>query len=112
MTVLLSCSMNSLASEVDTISSTGVHSSDSVLVAYNDLRKVNGKLIELKYEKEINNNLKEIIRNDSNAVRSLTNSLRSSELECSKRVDKVKRERNISNCISGVAIILLILSIL
>ena len=44
--------MNSLANESDTIPSTGRQ--DSVLIAYDDLRKVNGKLIELEYERNIN----------------------------------------------------------
>jgi len=38
---------------------------DSVLIAYSDLKKANIKLIELKYQKEINANLNNIIFNDS-----------------------------------------------
>ena len=74
MIVLLSCSINLLASN------TGIgckHPStggvvvenntikDSVLVSYNDLRLANSKLIELDYEKKINTNLRSIIVNDS-----------------------------------------------
>ena len=43
MIALLSYSINSLANEGDTIPSTGRQ--DSVLIAYDDLRKVNSKLI-------------------------------------------------------------------
>lgn len=46
--------------------STGdVASLDSVRIAYDDLREVNSKLIELKYEKEKNSRLVHIISNDS-----------------------------------------------
>ena len=47
------------------ILSTGGLDSDSVVVAYNDLRKANAKMIELKYTKEINVKLNNIISNDS-----------------------------------------------
>ena len=54
-----------------TISSTGglTVKSDSVLIAYDDLRKVNAKLVELKYEKEINDSLRSIISNDEIVIR-------------------------------------------
>ena len=42
-----------------------IKDTDSVKVAYSDLRIVNGKLVELKYTKEINSKLKSIIYNDS-----------------------------------------------
>ena len=38
---------------------------DSVLISYDDLRIANSKLIELDYEKKINNKLRSIITNDS-----------------------------------------------
>lgn len=38
---------------------------DSVYIAYNDLRIVNSKLIELEYEKLLNNKFRNIIHNDS-----------------------------------------------
>lgn len=82
MIVLLSCFINSYANDIyinrDIVSScysrylsnrssTGEldNRSDSVLISYNDLKIVNSKLIELKYEKEININLRNIISNDS-----------------------------------------------
>lgn len=39
--------------------------SDSVMIAYDDLRIVNSKLVELDYEKQVNANLRTIITNDS-----------------------------------------------
>lgn len=74
MIVLLSCSINLLASNINMncayLSKGGVVVEDtivkdSVLVSYNDLRLANSKLIELNYEKKINNKLRSIITNDS-----------------------------------------------
>ena len=110
MIVLLSYSMNSLANDGDTIPSTGRQ--DSVLIAYDDLRKVNGKLIELEYEKEINNNLRNIIYNDSIAIDNLKSGIDRISNEANKKVKKAKRERNIAGGIGIVAIVLLVISIL
>lgn len=112
MIVLLSYSTNSLASNVDTISPTGGEKRDSVLIAYDDLRKVNSKLIELEYEKEINKHLNDIITNDSIAISNLNTALSNSENSCNRRVEKANRERNIAGGVSIVTIILLVLSIL
>ena len=71
--------MNSLANDCDTIPSTG--GQDSVLIAYDDLRKVNGKLIELEYEKEINNNLRNIVHNDSIAIDNLKSGINRISIE-------------------------------
>lgn len=70
MIALLGCSINLLANNtnIDSLhSSTGevVPPNDSVLISYDDLKIVNSKLIELNYEKQINNNLRQIIINDS-----------------------------------------------
>lgn len=102
--------MNLLANESDTSSSTGRQ--DSVLIAYNDLRKVNSKLIELEYEKSINERLRVIINNDSIAVNSLRNKLISVHKDYNRDIKKVKRERNIAGGIGFVSIVLLIISIL
>ena len=110
MIALLSYSMNSLASNGDTIPSTGRQ--DSVLIAYDDLRKVNGKLIELEYEKEINNNLRNIIHNDSIAISNLKSGIDRVSADADKRVKKAKKERNIAGGVGIVAIVLLIISIL
>lgn len=110
MIALLSCSMNSLASEADTIPSTG--GQDSVLIAYNDLRKVNGKLIELEYEKSINRHLKVILSNDSIAISGLRDRIYNMDRDCRNTVKQYKRQRNIAGGIGIGAIILLIISIL
>jgi len=110
MTVLLSYSTNLLASEGDTISSTGRQ--DSVLIAYDDLRKVNSKLIELNYEKEINKNLSDIIYNDSIVIDNLKSSIYRISADADKRVKMMKKQRNVATGVGIVSIILLIISIL
>ena len=66
MIVLLSYSTSWCQNDNNTSSSTGglTAKSDSVLIAYDDLRKANAKMVELKYEKEINDSLRSIITND------------------------------------------------
>jgi len=110
MIALLSYSMNSLANNSDTIPSTGRQ--DSVLIAYDDLRKVNSKLVELEYEKEINSNLKNIICNDSIAINALSSKIAKMEREHNKQIKQVKKQRNIAGGIGIISIILLVISIL
>ena len=110
MIALLSYSMNSLANEGDTIPSTGRQ--DSVLIAYDDLRKVNGKLIELEYERNINEHLRTIISNDSIAINNLRNSIYRINSDCERNTKRIKRQRNIAGGIGIGAIILLMISIL
>ena len=110
MIALLSYSMNSLANESDTISSTGRQ--DSVLISYDDLRKVNSKLIELEYERNINEHLRTIISNDSIAINKLRHSIDRINSDCKRTNKNYKRERNIAGGIGIGAIILLIISIL
>lgn len=66
MIALLSCSINLFANDA-AIPSTGErhNSNDSVLISYDDLRIANSKLIQLQYEKEINNELRNVVHNDS-----------------------------------------------
>ena len=110
MIVLLSCSTSWCQNDNATISSTGelTASPDSVLIAFDDLRKANTKLIELSYEKDINKNLRQIIVNDS----VLAEQARQRYILLDRSCKKIKKQRNIAYCSSGVAIILLILSLL
>ena len=110
MIALLSYSINSLANESDTIPSTGRQ--DSVLIAYDDLRKVNGKLIELQYEKEINKNFKNIICNDSIAINALSSKIIGMERKHNKEIKQIKKQRNIAGGIGVISIVLFIISIL
>ena len=106
MIVLLSCSINSLSKPLT--SSTGRIEQDSVTIAISDIRKANAKLIELSYEKDINKNLRQIIVNDS----VLAEQARQRYILLDRSCKKIKKQRNIAYCSSGVAIILLILSLL
>lgn len=106
MIVLLSCSIN-LSSKSIT-SSTGRIEQDSVTIAISDIRKANAKLIELSYEKDINKNLRQIIKNDS----VLAEQARQRYILLDRSCKQIKKQRNIAYCSAGVAILLLILSLL
>lgn len=66
MIALLGCSTSLFADNTNNFP-TGevVEQSDSVMISYDDLRIVNSKLVELEYEKQINNNLRQVVANDS-----------------------------------------------
>ena len=106
MIVLLSCSINSSSKSLT--SSTGRIEQDSVTIAISDIRKANAKLIELSYEKDINKNLRQIIVNDS----VLAEQARQRYILLDRSCKKIKKQRNIAYCGTGVAIVLLILSLL
>lgn len=106
MIVLLSCSINLLSKPLT--SSTGGLEQDSVIVAISDIRKANAKLIELSYEKDINKNLRQIIRNDS----VLAEQARQRYILLDRSCKKVIRQRNVAYCGVGATIILLILSLI
>ena len=78
---------------------------DSVLISYDDLRIVNRKLIQLDYEKQINVNLRTIIKNDSIVIKDykILND------RISKNCKKVVRQRNIA---IGTGVLFFISSIL
>ena len=107
MTVLLSCSMNLSSSGQVANSSTGVLG-DSVKVSINDLRKANIKLIQLDYEKAINNNLRQIIVNDS----VLAEQARQRYILLDRSCKKIKKQRNIGVSAAIGSILLFIISII
>ena len=92
--VLLSCSTSWCQNDNATISSTGelTTSPDSILIAFNDLRKANAKMVELKYEKEINDSLRSIIKNDDIIMRKYSSNVDALK----KQVKQVKRQRNLA----------------
>lgn len=106
MIVLLSCSINLLSKSIT--SSTGRIEQDSVTIAISDIRKANAKLIELSYEKDINKNLRQIIRNDS----ILAEQARQRYILLDRSCKKIKKQRNVAYYSTGVTIVLLILSLL
>ena len=107
MTVLLSCSMNLSSSGQVANSSTGVLG-DSVKISINDLRKANIKLIQLDYEKVINNNLRQIIVNDS----VLAEQARQRYILLDRTCKKIKKQRNIGVGAAIGSILLFIISII
>ena len=94
MIVLLSCSTSWCQNDNATIPSTGelTASPDSVLIAFDDLRKANAKMVELKYEKEINDSLHSIIKNDDIIMRKYSSNVDALK----KQVKQVKRQRNLA----------------
>ena len=94
MIVLLSCSISWCQNDNTTILSTGelIASPDSVLIAFDDLRKANAKMVELKYEKEINDSLRSIIKNDDIIMREYSRNVDALK----KQVKQVKRQRNLA----------------
>lgn len=93
MIVLLSCS-TSWCQNNATISSTGelTASPDSVLISFNDLRKANAKMVELKYQKEINDSLRSIIKNDDLIMREYSSNIDALK----KQITQTKRQRNLA----------------
>ena len=94
MIVLLSCSTSWCQNDNATISSTGelTASPDSVLIAFDDLRKANAKMVELKYQKEINDSLRSIIKNDDIIMREYSRNVDALK----KQITQAKRQRNIA----------------
>ena len=115
MIALLSCSINLYANDYHISSTWEVIKKDSVFISYNDLRTVNCKLIELKYEKETNNILRTIIRNDSLIIDTLTiDNIRliSNVQTLNKSNKKYKKQRNVGFGIGIVGIITTILMLI
>ena len=106
--VLLSCSTSWCQNDNATIPSTGelTASPDSVLIAFDDLRKANAKMVELKYEKEINDSLRSIIKNDDIIMREYSRNVDALK----KQVKQVKRQRNLA--VGGGILVTLSLAIL
>ena len=71
-------------------------SKDSVLIAIEDLRIANAKMVELDYEKAINEELRGILKTDSALIDALQLNLNSCENTCQDNVNKVKKQRNIA----------------
>ena len=108
MIALLSYSTSWCQSNLS-LSSTGEQcgKSDSVLISYDDIRIVNSKLIQLKYEKEINDSLKVIINNDDKIIKEYNNNLKL----LNDKIKKVTTQRNIISIGGIVSILALIIFI-
>ena len=108
MIVLLSCSTSWCQNDNATIPSTGELSAtpDSVLISFDDLRKANAKMVELKYEKEINDSLRSIIENDDVIMREYKRNVDAFK----KQITQAKRQRNIA--VGGGILVTLSLAVL
>lgn len=102
MIALLSCFMSLFAND-SVFPSTGEVDNriDSVLISYNDLRLANSKLVQLEYEKQINDNLRSIIANDSIIINDYTNINKRLNNDCKKAI----RQRNVCFGVGVVGII-------
>ena len=94
MIVLLSCSTSWCQNDNTTIPSTGEPAAtpDSVLISFDDLRKANAKMVELKYQKEINDSLRSIIKNDDTIMREYSRNIDALK----KQVKQATRQRNLA----------------
>lgn len=101
MIVLLSYSTDLLSKEPTMIPSTGRDIQDSIKVSIDDIRKANSKLIQLDYEREINNKLREASKLDSIAIEQARQ--RNRLLDSSYK--QVKKQRNVC----GIAAIVLLI---
>lgn len=120
MIALLSYSTNLLASNIadsrvectgDSLTnpSTGRGTeTDSVLIAYDDIRYINSKLVELEYEKQINEKLRSIAYNDS----CIAANYKQVNLDMLKYNNRLKTQRTIGFSIAGISVASLLLAIL
>lgn len=109
MIVLLNCSTSWCQNSVnDSLSSTGVvvQTDSLVSIPVSVLKQANAKLIELKYEKEINNELRQVIINDSVIIKGLkqnTDFYKALAESKAKEAKKYRRQRNLFGCIGLLA---------
>lgn len=102
MIVLLSCSINLLAND-NLNPSTGevVNRNDSVLIAYDDLRLANSKLIEAEIKDKQIKLYKQIISNDSIVIDNYKSLVKRVNKDCKK----YNHQRNICASIALIAIV-------
>ena len=106
--VLLNCSTSWCQNENTKISSTGELNNriDSVLISFDDLRKANAKMVELKYQKEINDSLCSIIKNDNIIIREYNYNIDALK----EQIKQIKKQRNIAiggGLLSTVSLVIL-----
>ena len=80
---------------------------DSVLVPISALKQANAKMIELKYEKEINTSLKQIIANDSIIINEYDNKLN----DAKRQIVRNKKQAKVAAGISITLFVSLIISL-
>lgn len=99
--------------EPDILPSTGVEKqSDSLVsVPISFIKIANGKMTELKYEKEINSNLRQVVHNDSLIIDGLSYELNNCAANAERKIKKIRKQRNIliGTTIGAAALSLLLL---
>ena len=88
---------------------------DSVLVPLSAIKVANAKMIELEYEKQINIELNNVIKQDSLIIDNLYNTIYENNNRYNNNIDKLVKERNTATLVGGstsvILFIILILSI-
>jgi hypothetical protein len=69
-------------------------------------------MVELDYEKQINQSLREVVYNDSIVIADLRNSIEHNEIVYNNTLTKVELQRNIAFGTSGLLLLLFIISLL
>ena len=95
-----------------TLSLTGELQSDTICIPIELLKVANAKMVELDYEKQINQNLREVVYSDSIVIADLRNTIEHNEVVYNNTLTKVELQRNIAFGTSGLLLVLLIISLL
>lgn len=109
MIVLLSCS-TSWCQNKHTIPFTGVLEQGDTLieVPISTIKIANSKMVELKYQKEINANLRQVVANDSIIIAGLKNNV----LYEQNKAKEYKKQRNIAGGAGIGALLVAILALI
>ena len=88
----------------------GLSKTDSVFVSLQAIKIANAKMIELKYEKEINKHYLDIICADSILIECLRNNAQYNKMNYEKEIKHITKQRNRAIAIgSGSSLLLFIL---
>lgn len=97
----------------DILSTGELNKNDSVLISIPAIKTANAKMLELKYQKEINNELNNVIKQDSIIIDNLHSTIYENNVKYNNNIDKVISQRNKTIIISsGTNIVLLVLLII
>lgn len=111
---LLSCSTSwcQIDNAASLSSTGGVQVNDTICIPVELLKVANAKMVELEYEKQINENLREVVYNDSIVIDDLCNTIEHNEVVYTANINKVETQRNIAIGTSAILLVLFIISLL
>lgn len=89
-----------------------MQANDTVCIPVELLRVANAKMVELEYEKQINENLREVVYNDSIVIDDLYNTIEHNGVVYAANINKVETQRNIAIGTSAILLVLFIISLL